>query len=406
MSKTIITVAPTGAFPTKEHNPAIPLTPREIAEDVVECWQAGAAIAHLHMRDENGKGTMSKDRFIETVGLIRAKCDIVLNLTTSGDLNATDETRMAHIIELKPELASYDAGTMNWMHTTLFVNHPAFLEKLGRVMVENGIRPEIEVFDAGMYYNAVHYMKQGVIKAPGYFQFVLGAPGGTAATVENLVYLKSLLPADARWSALGIGAGHLPILYATMALGGHVRVGMEDNVLYAKNRLAKSNAEFVARAARLIKEANNEVATPADARAILELEVRPIMIKTIAVIGAGTMGHGIADDLRPARISGQSLRHRRQVLTQRQGTDPRGTVAHGGGGLHCLRQDPADAGPNRPVRRSGPGGRRPRLCDRGGAGAVGIEAELCSRRWTSFVRPTPFWPATPRACRSKPCPPC
>ncbi|WP_445599812.1 3-keto-5-aminohexanoate cleavage protein [Azospirillum sp. A39] len=271
MSRVMITVAPTGAFPTKEHNPAVPMTPREIADDVVACWTAGAAIAHLHMRDENGRGTMDKARFAETVARIRDRCDIVLNLTTSGDLDATDETRMAHIIELKPELASYDAGTMNWGHSTLFVNHPRFLETLGRTMVENGIRPEIEVFDAGMYYNAAYYMKQGVIKAPGYFQFVLGAPGGTAATVENLVYLKSLLPPDAVWSAFGIGASHLPILFATIALGGHVRVGMEDNVFYAKGRLATSNAEFVERAVRLVHEANQDVATPSDARTILNL---------------------------------------------------------------------------------------------------------------------------------------
>lgn len=272
MSKTIITVAPTGAWPTKENNPNIPLTPREIADDVYECWQAGAGIAHLHMRDANGKGTMDKERFRETVTLIREKCDIVLNLTTSGDLNATDETRMAHLIALKPEMASYDAGTMNWAHSTLFVNHPLFLEKLGRVMQENGVKPEIEVFDAGMFYNAVYYLKQGILKAPCHYQFVLGAPGGTAATVENLVYLKSLLPADATWSALGIGAGHLPIMFAALGMGGHIRVGMEDNVLYAKNRLAKSNAEFVERTARLVKEANNDVATPADARAILGLK--------------------------------------------------------------------------------------------------------------------------------------
>lgn len=272
MSKTIITVATTGAWPTRENNPAIPLTPKEIAADVYACWQAGAGIAHLHMRDAKGAGTMDKERFRETVALIRDRCDIVVNLTTSGDLNATDESRMAHLIELKPELASYDAGSMNWMHSSLFINHPAFLEKLGRVMIENGVKPEIEVFDAGMIYNALYYMKKGVIEAPPHFQFVLGAAGGTAATVENLVYLKSLLPPGATWSALGIGAGHLPILFATIALGGHVRVGMEDNVLYAKNRLAQSNAEFVARAARLIKEANNEIATPDEARALLNIK--------------------------------------------------------------------------------------------------------------------------------------
>jgi uncharacterized protein (DUF849 family) len=275
MADTIITVAPTGAFPTREHNPAIPLTPREIAEDVCECWQAGAGIAHLHMRDDAGKGTMDKGRFIETVGRIRQRCDIVLNLTTSGDLNATDEARMAHLVELKPELASFDAGSMNWMHSTLFINHPAFLEKLAGVMNEHGVMPEIEVFDPGMFYNATYYMKKGILRGPGYFQFVLGAAGGIAATVENLVYLKSLLTPDAAWSAFGIGAGHLPILFATLALGGHIRVGMEDNVLYAKGRLAKNNAEFVARAARLVREANGNVATPTSARQILALPARP-----------------------------------------------------------------------------------------------------------------------------------
>ncbi len=272
MSKTIITVATTGAWPTKENNPNVPLTPKEIAEDVYECWQAGAGVAHLHMRDDEGKGTMNKEKFRETLSLIREKgCDIVINMTTSGDLNATDETRMAHLIELKPEMASYDAGTMNWAHSTLFVNHPKFLEKLGLVMQENDVKPEVEVFDAGMFYNAQYYVKQGILKAPCHFQFVLGAPGGSTATVENLVYLKGLLPADATWSAIGIGAGHLPILMAAIAMGGHVRVGMEDNVYYAKGRLAKSNAEFVARTARFIKEANNEVATATDARQILGL---------------------------------------------------------------------------------------------------------------------------------------
>jgi uncharacterized protein (DUF849 family) len=272
MTKTIITVAPTGTFPTKGNNPAVPLTPEEIAEDVHECWQAGAAIAHLHMRDANGKGTMDKERFIKTVELVRARSDIVLNLTTSGDLNATDESRMAHIIALRPEMASFAAGSMNWMHSSVFVNHPAYLEKQLLVQMESGTKTEIEVFDAGMVYNALYYMKKDLIKAPGHFQFVLGAPGGATATVENLVYLRSLLPTDATWAALGIGAGHIPVLYATIALGGHLRVGMEDNVLYAKNRLAKSNAEFVARAARLISEANNDVASPADARRILGLK--------------------------------------------------------------------------------------------------------------------------------------
>ncbi len=272
MGKTIITVATTGAWPKKENNPNVPMTPKEIAEDVYRCWQAGASIAHLHMRDDEGNGTMSTEKFKETVALIKEKkCPIILNLTTSGDLNATEETRMAHLIALKPEMCSYDAGSMNWMHTGLFLNPPAFLEKLGLVAQENGVKPEIEVFDASFIYNALYYQKKGILKGPIHFQFCMGAAGGTAATVENLVYLKSLIPKDSTWSAFGIGAGHMPIQLATIAMGGHIRLGMEDNVMYAKNRLATSNVEFVERAVRLIKEANRTVATTDDAREILGL---------------------------------------------------------------------------------------------------------------------------------------
>jgi len=272
MEKCIITVAPTGAWPKKDNNPHVPMTPQEIAEDVHDCWKAGASIAHLHMRDDDGNGTMNIEKFRETVARIKEKnCKIILNLTTSGDLQATEETRMAHLIELKPEMASYDAGSMNWMHTGLFLNPPAFLEKLGLVMQENGVKPEIEVFDAGFIYNALYYQKKGVLKGPLHFQFCLGAAGGSAATIENLIYLRSLIPRESTWSAFGIGAGHLPILLAAVAMGGHVRVGMEDNVMYAKNRLAASNAEFVEQAVRIIREADRRVATVDDTRKILGL---------------------------------------------------------------------------------------------------------------------------------------
>lgn len=272
MSKTIITVAPTGAWPTKKDNPNVPLTPEEIADDVYRCYQAGASIAHLHMRDKEGKGTMDKERFKETVALIREKCDIVLNLTTSGDLDATEETRMAHIKEIKPEMASFDAGSMNWMYNNVFLNHPQFLEKLGKTMKENNIKPEIEVFHSGMFYDSLYYKENDILDSPLHYQFVLGTPGGIGASVENLVHLKGLLPDNTTWSAFGVGKAHIPILYTTIALGGHVRVGMEDNVYYARGKLVESNAEFVERAARVIKEANKEVASPEDARDILGLK--------------------------------------------------------------------------------------------------------------------------------------
>lgn len=273
MEKVILTAALTGAVTPKDLNPHIPLTPQEIANDAYECWKAGAAVVHLHMRDENGIGTMNKERFKETFHLIRDRCDVIINLTTSGELNASDERRMAHLKELKPEMASYDSGTFNWMPSMIFENSPQFLEKLGAVMQEHNIKPEIEVFDSGMLHNALYYIKKGVLKAPAHFQFVLGVLGAAAGRVEDLIYLKSMLPKDATWSAFGIGKDHLPILYATIALGGHVRVGLEDNVYYAKDRLA-TNVELVSRAVRLVREANKEVSTPEDARKILGLMQR------------------------------------------------------------------------------------------------------------------------------------
>ena len=272
-NKVILTVAPTGAWPTKKETPYVPLQPREIADEIYACWKAGASIAHIHVRDDEDKSSMSFEKFEETVRYIReTDCDIVINLTTSGQLGLDDEARMKHVIELKPDIASYDCGSMNWMHSSVFENSPRFLEKLGLAMQENNVKPEIEIFDAGMIYNALYYLKKGILKAPLHFQFVLGAAGGMDATVENLVFLKSLLPENCTWGALGIGKGHLPIMYAALALGGHVRVGMEDNVFYCKGVLAKSNVEFVERTKRIVKELNKEIASPDEARQILGLK--------------------------------------------------------------------------------------------------------------------------------------
>lgn len=270
--KVILTVATTGAWPTKKDTPYVPLQPEEIAEEIYQCYKAGASIAHIHVRDDEDKASMSFEKFEKTVKLVREKCDIVINLTTSGGIGIDDEVRMKPFIELKPEIASYDCGSMNWQHSTVFENSPQFLEKLGIAMQENDVKPEIEIFDAGMVYNALHYYKKGILKGPLHFQFVLGVPGGMAATVENLVYLKNLIPADATWGAIGIGKQHLPILYATLALGGNLRVGMEDNIFYKKGQLAKSNVEFIERTKRTVIEMGKEIATPAETRKILGLK--------------------------------------------------------------------------------------------------------------------------------------
>jgi len=274
-NKVILTVACTGAWPQKTDTPYIPLTPQDEADEIVRCADAGASIAHIHVRDDAFKASMDFDKFAETVRLVRARSNIVLNLTTSGGLGLSDEVRMRPFQELRPEMASFDAGTMNWAHTTIFENSPRFLEKLAVSMAECSVKPEFEIFDAGMIYNVLHYMKKGLISGRPHFQFVLGAPGGMTAEVKNMMFLLDVcqdnLGVNFTWSALGIGKGHLPIIYAALAMGGNVRVGMEDNIFYRKGQLAKSNVEFVERVKRTVIEIEKTVATPDETRAILGL---------------------------------------------------------------------------------------------------------------------------------------
>lgn len=274
--KRIISVALTGNWGDKSTNPAMPMTPEEIANDAYECWQAGAAVAHIHMRDEEGHPTMSVDLFKKTVDLIKEKCDIIINMTSSGghslDGMAADETRMYPFRIIKPEMGSYDCGTMNWLHKTVFENNPQFLEDLGHLYQEVGTKPEIEIFDIGMLDTAKYYIKTGVLKEPCHFQFIMGAPGGMAGTIENLVYVHSQLPEGSTWSASGLSKAHIPVMLAALALGGNIRVGLEDNVYYSHGVLAKSNRQLVERAVGIVEAAGFKVATPAEAREILGLK--------------------------------------------------------------------------------------------------------------------------------------
>ena len=274
MEKLIITVALTGAWPTKKDTPYVPITPQEIAKEAYDCWKAGASIAHIHVREDDESPSMNFDKFNQTVTLIRERkdCDIILNLTTSGGIGLTDEERMKPFVELRPEMASFDAGTMNWQHRTVFENRPDFLEKLAQTQKENKVKPELEIFDAGMLYNTLYLVEKGLLEPPLHYQFCLGVPGGTAATVENFMHMKSILPQGATFSAFAIGRMHLTILFMTIITGGHVRVGMEDNVLLSKGVLATSNVEFVERVKRIAKEFQREIATPSEAREILGLK--------------------------------------------------------------------------------------------------------------------------------------
>ena len=268
--KTIITAALTGAVAPKAKNPNVPCTPKEIAEDGVRCWKAGASILHLHMRDDQFRGTMDKERFSETVKILRGECDAILNLTSSGELGVDDDRRMAHIAALKPEMATFDAGTIN-AGDGIFENSVDFLNKLGKLCIEIGVKPEVELMDLGWISAAQYFLKNGVLQDPVHYQIVLGFGfSGAPATPENLLYMKSKLPGGATWSAFGVGNAHMPILYTTLAVGGHVRVGLEDTIYYGQGVLA-TNEMLVTRANRVIKEYGNEVATPADAREILSI---------------------------------------------------------------------------------------------------------------------------------------
>lgn len=275
-NKRIISAALTGNWGNKSNNPALPITPKEIAESAYEAVQAGAAVVHLHMRDEEGHPTMRADRFLETIALIKEKCDVIINMTSSGEHTltsiASDDARVNPFYEVKPDMGSYDCGTMNWMHKTVFENSPQLLEKLGKAYLEIGVKPELEIFDGGMVYTTLYYLKQGILQKPLHYQFIMGAPGGLEASVDNLVFLKGLIPEDSTWSAAGLSVAHIPIMLATLGMGGHVRVGLEDNIYYEKGVLAKSNAQLVERANKIITAAGMQVATPDEAREILSIK--------------------------------------------------------------------------------------------------------------------------------------
>ena len=271
-NKRIITVATTGAWPRKTNNPNVPTQPEEIAEEIYQCWKVGAAVAHVHIRDKEDNDSMDVEIFrkvIDTLKNNHPDCDVIINLTAAGGIANTEEGRMAPFKTLKPEMASFDCGTMNWMNTGVFNN------KMGAEMQAAGVKPEVEVFDPGMITDAAYYLKTGVLKAPLHFQFCMGCAGGIAATAENLIFMRNTLEKTvpgSTWSAFGVGRGAMEIMYTAIAAGGNIRVGMEDNVVYKKGQLAESNMQFVARARRVIEEYGCEVATPDEARQILGLK--------------------------------------------------------------------------------------------------------------------------------------
>ena len=272
MEKLIITAAITGSRITRDLTPHIPYTPEEIAQSAIKCWEAGASIAHIHVRDlETGLGVQDLDLYRRVVEPLREKTDLILSLTTSGiaGRNLPVKDRLVSL-QLKPELASFDAGSIN-LGGGVFSNPPDFLDQAAQIMKDEGVKPEIEVFDTGMLITALNMRDNGKLLDPLYFQFVLGTPWGAPSTPKTLLHLYEMMPPDAPWSVIGIGKGHLPMSMMALLMGGHIRVGMEDNIYYSRGELAKTNAQFVERIVRISQAYGREVASPTEARGILGL---------------------------------------------------------------------------------------------------------------------------------------
>jgi len=292
MAKTIITVATTGAVTPAGYN--IPEKPEDIAAQVYECWKLGASVCHLHMRDDDSTGTMDPVKFFQTIKAIRSyrDCDIVINCTSSGDNRVSDDSpygnacRMLHH-KIIPgiEMGTFDAGSFNWgIPGGVFHNSPGMLIALGKLYQEKGIKPEFEIFDFGMMRASAEYLRQGYVVAPMHFQFCLGVMGGMDATPKCLTILidemndliaAGKIPEGCTWSAFGTGRGHLPVMFATLANGGHLRVGMEDNVVYGADKEGKkimaTNMMLVERAVNAVIAYGNEVATASEARKMLNI---------------------------------------------------------------------------------------------------------------------------------------
>ncbi|MBR5641333.1 MAG: 3-keto-5-aminohexanoate cleavage protein [Firmicutes bacterium] len=272
MDKLIISCCICGAEVTKENNPAVPYTVEEIAREAKSAYDAGAALIHLHVRWDDGTPTQDKGRFQECVDAIRKVCpDVIIQPSTGGAVGMTDLERLQSTeIVPTPEMATLDCGTCNFGGDEIFINTDNTINNFGDIMKERGIKPECEVFDKGMIDLALKAAKKGHIDYPIHFDFVLGVQ--MTATVRDLVFMATSIPAGCTWTATGIGRTSWDIAAATIAMGGHVRVGFEDNVYMSKGVLAKSNGEMVERVVQMAKLMNREVATPAEAREILGLK--------------------------------------------------------------------------------------------------------------------------------------
>jgi uncharacterized protein (DUF849 family) len=282
----MVTCAVTGAGDSTGRSPHVPVTPRQIATACIEAAEAGAAVVHIHVRDPaTGKAARKLEYYEEVVDLVRSSAvDVVLNLTAGmgGDLYldaddpskiaegtdlATPYERMAHVHKLRPELCTIDCGSMNFGDHVV-VNRSADLEKMARLAQEWGVKPELEVFDMGQVNMAGRLVAQGLVAGRPLFQFCLGIDGGAAASAESIFAMRSMLPGNAIWAAFGISQHEMPMVAQAVLLGGHVRVGLEDNLYLERGRLA-TNGQLVEKAVRIVRDLGAKTLTPAQARTLL-----------------------------------------------------------------------------------------------------------------------------------------
>lgn len=270
MQPVMITAAMVGAEVTRDQQPNLPISPQEIIEAAVESYEAGAAIIHIHVRDAEGNASQDAGIFREVVEGIRARCDVITQVSTGGAVWMSADERLQSI-ECRPDMATLTTGTVNF-GDGVFMNDRGLVETFARRLLDYGIVPEIEIFDAGMLEEATRLRNMGLITDPIQFDFVMGVPGGIGADPAHLIHLIRFLLPESTWSVAGIGRHQLTLGTIALAMGGNVRVGFEDNIYYRKGQLAKTNAELVARIARIAQELDRPVATPAQAREMLHLD--------------------------------------------------------------------------------------------------------------------------------------
>lgn len=276
MNKLIINFTPTGMVPTKAMTPLVPISVDEIVEDVLDCAELGVSIVHLHARDGQGMPTPDPAIYAEIIRRIRhERQDLILCVTTSGRTHPRLEDRAAVLDlggEIRPDMASLTLGSMNFARTAS-VNSPEIIQALAQQMLERGIRPELEVFEAGMINYGKYLMKKGLLQSPGYFNLLLGNIATAQADEPTLDLMLATLPEGATWALAGIGDCQLQVHRWAMERGGHVRVGLEDNIYFDEGRTTlASNRMQVQRIVELAREIGREVSTPDETRSVLELD--------------------------------------------------------------------------------------------------------------------------------------